>query len=132
MQTLLSLIELLEKGTNLHINVLDLSGMLNTPATALPFKRRAHSKPFCDVAKTTERGYRACCRCKAFAKRKCLREGKAYFGMCSYGIVELVYPVISNDSTVAIIFIGNTLENKNKSVERIKRPALSPVLLPTN
>ena len=114
MQSLLTLIDLLEKGTRLHINMLDLSGVLSTPATTLPFERRTHANEFCDVAKMTEKGYRACCRCKDFATKRCLREGKAYFGMCSYGMIELVYPVVLNGVTVAIIFIGNTIINKKE------------------
>ena len=86
MQTLQTFITQLEKGRALHISVLDLSGALNTPLTRVEFKYAIHSKSFCDIAKSTDKGYNACILCKMVANRKAAEEKKPFCGYFRYGI----------------------------------------------
>ena len=53
MQNLQVLIDMLTKGRKLHISILDLNGILNTPSTRICFENVIHSKRFCDIAKST-------------------------------------------------------------------------------
>ena len=49
MQNLQVLIDMLTKGRKLHISILDLNGILNTPSTRICFENVIHSKKFCDM-----------------------------------------------------------------------------------
>ena len=50
MQNLQVLIDMLTKGRKLHISILDLNGILNTPSTRVCFENVIHSKKICDIA----------------------------------------------------------------------------------
>lgn len=123
MQNLHSLIKMLEKGRKLHISVLDLSGILDLPETKIPFKSIIHSKEFCYVAKETERGRRACFRCKALANDKAAREKCAFEGVCSWGIYEYALPVIIGGSTAAVVYVGNAVINEEMQEIRLRKTA---------
>ena len=92
MQTLQTLINLLEKGRNLHISVLDLSGVLTHHQTTLEQKNVIHSKPVCNLAKSTKSGFQACMLNKAKANQKAIDSGEAFCGHCIYGIFEYAMP----------------------------------------
>ena len=94
MQNLQFLIDMLTRGRKLHISILDLNGILNTPTTKIAFENVIHSKKFCDIAKSTEKGYRACLHCKNLANTKATTSKKAFCGHCLYGIYEVAMPVI--------------------------------------
>lgn len=98
----------LAKGRKIHISLHDTSGILhNTPALQLPMEYTIHSSAFCDGAKTTPEGLRACLRCKSAALRKAIRLGRTYTGQCYLGLTEIVRPVYVEDRLVCVIFIGN-------------------------
>ena len=78
MQNLQFLIDMLTKERKLHINILDLNGILNTPSTKIAFENVIHSKKFCDIAKSTENGYRLCLRCKKLANTKAVEHKKSF------------------------------------------------------
>ena len=80
MQNLQFLIDMLTRGRKLHISILDLNGILNTPTTKIAFENVIHSKKFCDIAKSTEKGYRACLHCKNLANTKATTSKKAFCG----------------------------------------------------
>ena len=123
MQNLNSLIEMLEKGRKLHISVLDLSGILDLPETKIPFRSIIHSKEFCYVAKESERGRRACFRCKALANDKAARGKCAFEGVCSFGIYEYALPVIIGGSTAAVVYVGNAIINEEEQKMRLIKTA---------
>ena len=123
MQTLNTLIKMLEKGRKLHISVLDLSGILDLPETKLPFSSTIHSKEFCFTAKESERGRRVCFRCKALANHKATKEKCAFEGACSWGIYEYALPVIIGDSTAAVVYVGNAVIDEECQKERLLRTA---------
>ena len=123
MQSLNTLIEMLEKGRKLHISVLDLSGILDLPETKLPFSSTIHSKEFCRVAKETEKGRRVCFRCKALANEKAASGKCAFEGVCSFGIYEYALPVIIGDSTAAVVYVGNAVIDDNAQRTRLLKTA---------
>ncbi len=123
MQTLQTLITLLERGRKLHISVLDLSGILGSPLTALTFESEIHSKNFCSLAKTTDRGRRVCMRCKALANSKAAEGGCAFEGYCSWGLYEYALPVKIGDSVAAVVYVGNAVIDEKNARKRLIRTA---------
>lgn len=121
MQPLKVLIDCLSAHRNIHINVLDLNGILQTEGAALPFEDTIHSKKFCDVAKSTVKGYRACLRCKQCATDKAVCEKTPFHGMCFFGVYEAVVPVIIQESVVAVVYVGNAVCDDYKTRLRMQK-----------
>ena len=121
MQSLQFLIDKLSHGRRLHISILDLSGILDTPATKIDIKNVVHSCKYCAIAKSTTKGGKTCLRCKMLANTKAIRTKEPFGGYCLYGLYEIAYPVISDGTVVAIVYVGNAVIDKKKSEERIRR-----------
>lgn len=124
MQKLQVFIDLLTKNRKLHISVCDLSGILNTQPTGLKFESMIHSKPFCNIAKSTDKGYRTCLRCKKLANTKAANKKEPFEGYCPYGLYEAVFPVIINGSTSAIVYVGNAVTDNDKALLRLNKTCL--------
>ncbi len=121
MQSLKSLIDLLTKGRKIHISIVDVGGVLAAPSTEIPFENVIHSKQFCNIAKSTECGYKLCLYCKKLANSRAINEKSAFFGSCFYGIYEAVAPVIIGGAVVAIVYVGNSVVDEKKTRGRIER-----------
>ena len=121
MQNLQFLIDMLTKGRKLHISVLDLSGILDTPSTKIIFANTIHSKKFCDIAKSTEKGFHSCLYCKKLANTKAITSKKPFYGHCIYGIYEAAMPVIIGEKVVAIVYVGNAIVDIDHTKSRIKK-----------
>ena len=119
MQGLQTLINQIEKGRNIHISVHDLCGALHSPSTMLEFKSRIHSKRFCDVAKSTEAGFRMCLECKKAANEKASGEKSPFCGHCVYGLFEAAVPVIVKDSAIAVVYVGNAIIDESRTESRL-------------
>lgn len=119
MQTLQFLIDELSNGRNFHISILDLSGILDTPTTKINIKNVVHSKKFCDIAKSTARGYETCLHCKMLANAKATQGKEPFGGYCLYGLYEISVPVIMDDNVAAIVYVGNAVVDKKKAVLKI-------------
>lgn len=120
MQNLQTLIDMLTAGRNLHINILDLGGILKTEATVISTKNTIHSKEFCDVAKSTAKGYGRCIRCKNLANEKAAR-GESFCSHCPFGLYEAAVPVFRGKSVVAVVYVGNFVVDKEHSLRLIER-----------
>ncbi len=120
MQSLQTLIDMLTAGRNLHISILDLSGILNTERAVVSPKNTIHSKEFCNTAKSTEKGYRRCLKCKKLANEKSAR-GESFYGHCPFGLFEAAVPVIRGKSVSAIIYVGNYVIDENESRRMIEK-----------
>lgn len=121
MQNLQILIDQLSRHRKLHISILDLSGILNTPLTQISIKNAVHTKHFCDIAKSTDRGLAACLRCKMLANTKAVQKKKPFSGHCIYGLYEAAYPVIINQNVAAVVYVGNAVIDKERTVSQMKR-----------
>ena len=121
MQKLQFLIDMLTKERKIHISILDLSGILNTQSTQIAFRNVIHSKTFCDVAKSTEKGYRSCLHCKNLANTKAVSSKKTFYGHCLYGIYEAAMPVIIGDTVSAIVYVGNAIVDIDHTKKRIEK-----------
>ena len=120
MQDLQTLISLLTQRRNIHISFLDLTGVLNTPNTSVGFAHRLHSKPFCDIAKSTDEGRRRCLRCKRCANKKAITTKRAFGGYCVYGLYEVAFPIVMNNTVVAVVYVGNAVIDEKKTQVRIE------------
>ncbi|MBQ9806749.1 MAG: helix-turn-helix domain-containing protein [Clostridia bacterium] len=112
---------MLTKERKLHINILDLNGILNTPSTKIAFENVIHSKKFCDIAKSTENGYRLCLRCKKLANTKAVEHKKSFCGHCLYGLYEAAMPVIIGETVAAVVYIGNAITDIDQTNCRIDK-----------
>ncbi len=121
MQSLQTLIDMLVSKRQIHISLLDLTGVLDSPLTRLRFKNTVHSKEFCDVAKQTERGYRACLDCKMMANLTAVNYKEPFEGHCAWGMYEAALPVVKNDQVIAVVYVGNAIINQAYTLERIDR-----------
>ena len=119
MQKLQTLIDMLTRGRKIHISILDVSGVLNTDSTDIAFKNTIHSKTFCNIAKSTERGYKLCLACKKLANTRAINEKQCFSGMCLYGIYEAAVPVIIGGVVVAVVYVGNTVVDEAATGERL-------------
>ena len=124
MQNIQTLIDLLEKGRNLHISILDLNGILSTQKTKVEFSHAIHSKRFCDIAKSTERGYHACLRSKLLANTKAISCGAPFCGQCYYGICEAAVPVVIDKGVAAVVYVGNAIVNREATLKRIEKATI--------
>ena len=121
MQSLQFLIDEISNGRKIHISILDLSGILDTPATKIDIKNVVHSTNYCDIAKSTPEGLEACIDCKMRANAKATQGKKVFGGHCIYGLYEVSVPVIYGDSVAAIVYVGHAVIDRNVSIERIHR-----------
>lgn len=121
MQPLQKFIDYLEKGRNLHISILDFSGILTTPLTKIKFDHVIHSKKFCEIAKSTPRGYKTCLLCKSLANSKAVTQKTAFCGQCLYGLYESAFPVVIDDVITAIVYVGNAVIDEETTIKRIKK-----------
>ncbi len=124
MQTLQTLIDLILYQRDLHISILDVAGMLNTPLTKISAKNIIHSKPFCLEAKKTKSGSKLCLKCKMLANKKAIQEKKPFSGHCFFGIYECAYPVILNGEVGAVVYVGNVIADKTITQKRLERAVL--------
>lgn len=133
MQKLQTLIDMLTKGRKLHISVLDVSGVLNTPLSEVEFKNVIHSKEFCNIAKSTHKGNNLCLRCKAIANTKAISGKEAFAGHCFWGIYEAAHPVVINGSVAAVVYVGNAVVDRDKTARILegscRRTGLDPARL---
>ena len=118
MNKLSKLIEIFSENRNIHICITDLIGALKN--IDIPKENAIHSMPFCNIAKSTNSGYNLCLRCKNACNLLCIRHKKPFWGYCVFGLYELCYPVVYNNKTICIIYIGNFLKDKNITSEKIQ------------
>lgn len=106
-EPLSTLLELLCRGSKMHISIWDCSGLLLWEPLRLGFSYQNHSMAFCNLAKSTRKGYRFCIRCKERANRKALTEKKPFSGYCVCRLFEAAYPVVLNGQVRCVVYAGN-------------------------
>ena len=120
MQKLQALIDMLSRGRKIHISILDINGILDTENTKIAFENVIHSKPFCNVAKSTDKGYKLCLYCKKLANMRAINRKEPFCGTCFYGIFEAAVPVIIGGSVMAVVYVGNAIVDRAATRKRIE------------
>lgn len=117
MQTsnLLELIETLSLGKKIHIGVL-FFGNYGNEKSILPYERLIHVSPLCQHFKSTAKGYHRCYCCRNAAIRKGFLSKISFGGVCVNGIYEYTRPIVEDDNTVGIIYIGNVLPEDDRTL----------------
>lgn len=118
-EPLQSLIESISEKTKAHVCIHDISGILKNNSLNLDFANQRHSKGFCSAAKTSPKGFKACIGCKMRANQKAIIGQRMFCGYCYYGLYEVVKPVVINNKTQCIIYIGNLVYDYDKLSRRI-------------
>lgn len=114
MSELAELIDFMCKKNKIHICIHDFSGLLSQENLNLKFRQKIHSTAYCDMAKSTPRGYQLCIRCKELANKRAVTERKSFWGICPNGLLEIVNPVVIDGTVEGIIYIGNILPEFKK------------------
>lgn len=115
MQEFIHLSKLLNTYNSLNrflVSVTDLSGIMSHPLLDIPLRERYHTKKFCDIAKSTAKGYRRCRRCRRFADRKAIKTGELFCGYCVHGLYEIGLPVVVGGKVLAVVYVGNLMPDK--------------------
>lgn len=121
MQSLQTLINLLKSNRNLHISVSEFCDISNIQNLQLEFSNVIHSKEFCNLAKSTEKGIKYCLSCKKYANRKALLQKIPFEGHCIYGLYEVAYPVIVNDRVIGVVYVGNAVTDESKTLALLNK-----------
>ena len=119
MEKLQTLLNLLTSERRVHISVLDVSGILNLPICELEFGSVIHSKNFCNIAKSTDEGFRACLECKGKANKKASDTREAFSGHCVFGLYEAAVPVIIDGNTAAVVYVGNAILDEKRTRNKL-------------
>ena len=138
MQEFIHLSKLLNTYNSLNkcwVSVTDLSGILSHPLLDIPLRERIHSKKFCDIAKSTAKGYQRCRRCRRFADRKAVKTGTLFHGYCVHGLYEIGLPVVVGNKTLAVVYVGNLMPDKDfsfsKAEHTCRKTGVDPKILTT-
>lgn len=121
MSELEQLIQFFSYQSKVHICVHDISGILAFDSMRLSVRNKIHSTAYCDAAKSSRRGYELCVRCKACANRKAVMGREPFYGICPYGMIEVVYPVVLDGAVACIIYIGHILPDKEEYLSSVNR-----------
>ena len=118
MFNIVDLIKILTHSRSIHLCIQPICPDKYT--VDIPYELFTHSKPFCDIAKTTNAGLDACYENKDKAIEKAIK-GQCFSGYCSCGLYEYVKPVYINGKIKYIIYLGNILKDKKKAEKNITR-----------
>ncbi len=122
-----SLIESLERGTNLHICVtfLDNCGNGKTRCTT---GQTVHNSPVCMAVKSDPDGLASCYRCRRIVQRWVVRHRRSVSGLCTNGVYEYCRPVIYDERVTCVIFVGNILTENPEQRQRLEKRVDSGLL----
>lgn len=121
------LIDALEQGTKIHINV-EFFNNYGNQLTNRTHGQMVHNSPACMFVKKTPRGLAECYRCKRIVVRMARHYKRSFYGCCPNGIIEYCRPIIFEDQFVGMIFIGNILTDDPKQKERLMQNVDSELL----
>lgn len=116
-------IETVKGSSKMHICVQDLSGMVLLNGMYIERPSQIHSLPVCDCAKSTEKGFKLCLKCKHLATEKAKSRQKVFCGECPIGLSEIVYPVTVDSRVICIVYIGNLCFDEQRMTECIQKTA---------
>lgn len=108
----------------IHVCIHDVSGILKNPHLSIDYSNATHSIQFCNLAKSTEKGFALCMKCKNCCNRKAILKQREFSGLCAFGLYESVKPVIIDGKTVCIIYLGNVVTDMRKTTQKLKSACL--------
>lgn len=121
--SLQSLIDFLCEEENIHICLHDVTNVLNGENLRVERRNKIHALKFCNIAKSTEEGFKRCISCKTRSNIKAVTEKRTFSGYCDFGMYEIVKPVIFNGAVVCVIYLGNLVTDEQESEKRLRHAA---------
>lgn len=118
--TLNQMIEAISAPGNYHICIHDVSGILKKYPFSIPHKYAIHSRRFCDLAKSTQKGFELCMKCKRCANQKAIKSGTYFSGHCAYGLYEAAKPVVLGGKVACIIYLGHIVLDRQETERKLK------------
>lgn len=119
--TLKELLDALTVERKIHISIDDVSGVLSDSSLALPYHNRIHDTAFCNHAKGCSALNSVCFNSKWRVSSFAGRVKRPFCGKCPFGISEVVYPVVRQNKTLCIIYIGNLCHDEYAAEAAIRR-----------
>lgn len=116
-------IDVVTHNSRVHVCVIDVSEMTERDILSVSAMRKIHSSEFCSRAKLLHGGLRLCMRCRNRTKDRALNEKKPFCGKCSFGVGEVVYPVVSDGRVLCIVSIGMLCFDQEALSEKTKKIA---------
>lgn len=110
-------------GSKIQIHIQGISPGFYSKELNVSSKYKMHFKHFCDIAKSTPEGFNLCICCKMHSNHKAVYEKKPFFGHCPFGLYEYVRPIEVFGEVVGILYIGNMMKERDKSIFRIQKAA---------
>lgn len=104
------LLDLICTRTNLHVCIHDISGILRNSRLRIDVKYHTHTKPICNIAKSSPLGFDTCIACKDASNRRAA-SGECFSRACPFGIYEIIRPVMIRDKVRCIVYLGNISED---------------------
>lgn len=110
-----------------HFNFHDLCGMstMDQKYASIFYPYLYHNNTFCNYVKKSEQGFLKCIMQKYTLCNLCLNRKAPFYGRCYMGVEEFVFPVICQNSVIALICVGQFAEDNEKSILRVKRASSS-------
>lgn len=112
-------VDVLQQVRHYRICVHDVSGILTIPQLMLPVENTMHSMRFCSLAKDSAAGFRSCVRCKNISNHRAIFRQKVFSGLCAFGMKETVWPVVIDGKTMCILYLGNIVQDRQASEEKL-------------
>lgn len=118
--SLSDLLTIISEGRKLHISIHINSEYFNLPELMIPLSHKTHTRPFCNLAKATPKGFKLCFRCKYLANQKAKDTGMPFAGHCPYGLYEYARPVYHEGHLLCIIYIGNMITDESLTHRKLR------------
>ena len=118
--SLQQMIDTINTMSSYHVCIHDVSGILKKACFSIEHLHTIHSMPFCDLAKSTRKGFDTCMNCKNRANQRAIKTGEAFAGLCAFGLYEAAMPVVIEGKTVCIIYLGNGVVDRDRAMKRLK------------
>ena len=112
--TLKEIIDALTVGRKIHISIDDISGVLSYNKLKLPYKNLIHDTAFCNHIKNCVTTNTVCFTNKMRTTKFAARVKRSFYGECLFGVSEIVYPVVRQNKTLCVIYVGNICRNESK------------------
>lgn len=121
MSELSDLIEIIGQKDKVNICIHDVSGILSCGKLLIDFANKTHTSEYCRTAKSTQKGYNLCIKCKKRANEKAINTQIPFLGFCPFGVFEAVCPVVVENHILAVVYVGSGALRSSERSLRIEK-----------
>lgn len=108
-----------------HLNFHDLCGIsrISQELEKVLAPYLYHNNSFCNAVKKTDSGFKQCIESKSRLCRFCGTRQNSFYGRCSLGAEEFVFPVFWRGKLLALICAGPFVSEEGRTLKRIAKSA---------